>query len=436
MRGLPLPDDGRPVLPTHGSVSFLPMPPHTFHLRPRTLRAGFRLGLFALTLAGPGLEIRGASAADPVFRTVLRAPGQDGVVTSRIPALATTTKGTLIAAFDLRHASAVDLPGDIDVAIMRSFDQGTTWTQVERVMDFDKNVPGANGNGIGDPTILVDRVTGAIFISALWVRGDRGAAGPPIPNEMAGQFMMIKSTDDGATWSVPVNLTSQVQDPAWGVAVALKGPGSGLQLRDGTLVIPTYHKTYPSARAGQSAFIWSRDHGTTWKRAAPVTVGPARTSEAQIAELEDGSLLMSIRDHGPKKLRAWAQYSWTGDIAKGQWSVPWSVVPDPVCMASLIRHPSGPLLFSNPNSQTNRIAMTVRASTDGGRTWNGGRLIDPGLSGYSCMTVLPDGSIGMLYERGEVKYNESIHFVRFPLEWIMQAGGKASDVPAKAGKQK
>ena len=91
MRGLPLPDDGRPVLPPHGSVSFLPMPPPAFHLRPRTLRAGFRLGLFALTLAVPGLEIRGASATDPVFRTVLRAPGQDGVFTSRIPALATTT---------------------------------------------------------------------------------------------------------------------------------------------------------------------------------------------------------------------------------------------------------------------------------------------------------------------------------------------------------
>jgi sialidase-1 len=388
--------------------------------------AGFRL-FFAVLAVACSAPTQAAAASDPVFRTTLRALGQDGVFTSRIPALATTPKGTLIAAFDLRHTSSVDLPGDIDVAVMRSFDQGTTWTPAKRVMDFDKNVPGTMGNGVGDPTIVVDR-NGTIFISALWVRANRTVS-PPVPNELASQFMMIRSTDDGATWLEPVNLTSQVQDPAWGVAVALKGPGSGVQLRDGTLVIPTYFKTYPSAGKGQSAFIWSKDHGDTWQRVPPPMSGAARTSEAQLAELEDGSLLMSIRDHGPKKLRAWARYSWTGDIAKGHWSEPWWVVPDPVCMGSLIRHPSGPLLFSNPNSQTQRIAMTVRASTDGGRTWNGGRLIDPGLSGYSCMTVLPDGRIGMLYERGEVKYNESIQYVRFPLDWVMSAGGKAESTP-------
>ena len=363
-------------------------------------------------------------AAEAVFRTVVRHAGQDGVFTSRIPALVTTPKGTLIAAFDLRHANAVDLPGDIDVGMVRSFDHGTTWTPVRRVMDFDKNVAGTMGNGVGDPTLLVDQETGTIFISAIWVRGERFAKGPPIPIEKSGQFLVIKSTDDGATWSEPINITAQVQDPAWGTAVALKGPGSGTQLRDGTLVIPTYFKTYPDGRVGHSAFIWSTDHGVTWQRAAPAMPGTLRTSEAQIAQLEDGSLLMSIRNHGTRKLRAWARYSWSHDLGKGQWGEPWFVVPDPTCMASLIRHPAGPLLFSNPNSQTARIAMTVRASTDGGHTWNAGRLIDPGVSGYSCMTVLADGRIGMLYERGELNYHESLHFVRFPLEWITAASGE------------
>lgn len=382
------------------------------------ISAGAALAAGATSVGAP------PAAGDRVFRTVVRRPGQDGVFTSRIPALATTPKGTLIAAFDLRHANAVDLPGDIDVGMVRSFDQGATWTPVKRVLDFDRNVPGTMGNGVGDPTILVDRVTGTIFISAIWIRGDRSAKGPPVPIEQAGQFLIIKSTDDGATWSEPVNLTAQVQDPAWGVAVALKGPGSGLQLRDGTLVLPTYFKTYPDGRTGHSSFIWSSDHGVTWQRAAPAMPGALRTSEAQIAQLEDGSLLMSIRNHGNRKLRAWARYAWSGDLSRGQWSEPWFVVPDPTCMASLIRHPAGPLLFSNPNSQTTRIAMTVRSSTDGGRTWNAGRLIDPGLSGYSCLTVLADGQIGMLYERGEVKYNESLHFVRFTLEWITSAGGE------------
>jgi sialidase-1 len=88
-------------------------------------------------------------------------------------------------------------------------------------------------------------------------------------------------------------------------------------------------------------------------------------------------------------------------------------------MASIIRHPSGKLLFSNPNNPSKRIGMTIRTSADDGKTWSAGKLLDPAFSMYSCLTILKDGRIGMLYESGDTA---GLVFVRFPLEWAVLPG--------------
>ena len=90
-------------------------------------------------------------------------------------------------------------------------------------------------------------------------------------------------------------------------------------------------------------------------------------------------------------------------------------------MASLGRHPDGPLLFSNPASANRRVALTVRASTDDGKTWSEGRLLDPRPCAYSCLTVLRDGSVGVLYECGDASPVETLTFARFPLGWVQGA---------------
>ncbi|NDF00839.1 MAG: hypothetical protein EB034_21605, partial [Verrucomicrobia bacterium] len=148
---------------------------------------------------------------DPrVFRTTLRKAGDDGVHTYRIPGLATTPKGTLIAVFDLRHKHGGDLPADIDVGAMRSTDDGATWSPVRRILDFDASVPGSQGNGVGDPAILVDR-NGTIYVAALWSKGPRAwnGSGPGMTPDETGQFVLTKSNDDGVTWSAPINITAQ-----------------------------------------------------------------------------------------------------------------------------------------------------------------------------------------------------------------------------------
>lgn len=364
---------------------------------------------------------------DPrLFRTVVRQKGDDRVNCYRIPGLATSAKGTLLAVFDIRHGSFADLPANIDVGLMRSTDNGQTWGRMQAIIDFDAAEPGSRGNGVGDPAILVDQKTGAIFVVALWSQGNRawGGSGPGMTPEETGQLVLVKSTDDGKTWSKPLSITPQVKDPAW--RLCFNGPGSGIQLRDGTLVFPAQFKG--ADNVPHSCFIASSDSGATWKISPAAIPGGPPTSEAQIVELSDGALLLSMRNEARPGKRSWARWDWKGQLLEGKWSEPWLAVTDPTCQASILRHPSGTLLFSNPNDTRTRFDLTIRTSTDDGKTWSQGRLLDPRLASYSCMTVLQDGSIGILYEAGEKAIEDTLSFARFPLEWALE-GASSPTVP-------
>lgn len=365
------------------------------------------------------LVISGLLSADEpsVDRQILRKQGDDGVHTFRIPGLAVTPAGTLLAVFDLRHQSPADLPQDIDVGILRSLDHGDTWSPVKRILDFDKNEPGSLGNGVGDPAILVDSQTKTIFVAALWSKGNRAwkGSGPGLSPEETGQLVLTKSTDDGLSWSPPVNITSEIRgrDPKWRLFFC--GPGNGIQLRNGTLVFAAQFRE--PAGPPHSCLLFSGDHGRTWTVSPPAIPEHPATSEAQVAELPDGSLLITMRDESRSGLRCWARWTWNhsinDDLSAGHWSEPWHVLPDPVCMASLITLSDGTLCFSNPNSSTERIGLTIRTSADGGRSWTDGRLVEKGDSMYSSLTLLQDGRIAVLYES-----EGSLKFSRFSPAWL------------------
>ena len=357
-------------------------------------------------------------AAEAPRKTVLRRQGDDGVHTYRIPGLATTEKGTLIAVFDIRHNSANDLPGDIDVGMMRSTDDGETWSKMATILDFDRDEPGARGNGVGDPAVLVDRKTGMIFVIALWSYGDRAwnGSGPGLTKAETGQLVLTTSSDDGQTWSTPRNISDKMagRDPKW--RLCFNGPGSGIQTKDGTLVFAAQFRD--AKGSPHSCLLYSQDHGEKWSISAPAIADRPATSEAQVAELPDGGLLLSMRDESRSGKRAWSKFDWKEDLNAGEWSPPWSVVADATCMASLVAHPEGALLFSNPPSATQRKALAIRSSRDGGKTWSDGKVVDTRPCGYSCMTVLKDGSIGVLYETGDKTYVETLTFARFPASWF------------------
>ena len=146
----------------------------------------------------------------------LRNGGDDGVHTYRIPGLATTNKGTLIGVYDVRRRSGGDLPGDIDVGMSRSTDGGRTWEPMKVIMDMG-NDPRWRYDGIGDPAILVDQTTGTVWVAATWSHGNRSwiGSGPGLKPEETGQLMLVRSDDDGVSWSEPINITEQVKKPEW-----------------------------------------------------------------------------------------------------------------------------------------------------------------------------------------------------------------------------
>ncbi len=348
----------------------------------------------------------------------LRQAGQDGCHTYRIPGLATTNQGTLIAVYDIRWESSGDLPGNIDIGMSRSVDGGQSWEPMRTIMDMGDS-KAFRGDGIGDPAVLVDRATGTVWVAAVWSHGNRGwhGSGPGMTPDETGQLMLVRSDDDGLSWSEPINITQQVKKPEW--CFLLQGPGNGITMRGGTLVFAAQYQDQPeNGRLPHATILYSRDHGNSWHLGTGVI---SDTTEAQVVELDDGALMLNMRDNRNGKDKG-ANNGRSVYITRdmGQtWTEHFSsrgALPEPVCMASLVRFCSkkdgfkeSVLLFSNPDSKYARDHMTIKASLDEGISWPYQLLLyeRPGF-GYSCMTVVDEDHVGILYEGIRELYYEKI----------------------------
>ena len=340
--------------------------------------------------------------------TIIHKQGEFGCHTFRIPAMVATNKGTLLAVYDMRYKSRRDLQGHMDIGLSRSTDGGETWARPVPIMDMKKfgGLP-EDQNGCSDPNILVDRKTGEILVSAVWTHGKPGThqwvgkgSEPGHSIHKSSQFMMVRSKDDGLTWSEPENWTKRLKDPKW--CLFAPAPGNGINLMDGTLVMPTQGRD--ATGLPFSNFMWSKDHGKSWTLSSPAR---DNTTECSVAELKDGSLMLNIRDNRNRKDKSKTNgraVSVTKDMGKN-WKVHSSdhgALPEPVCMASLISHDlkngRRVLFFSNPNSKYKREKMTVRMSLDQGETWPKSILLDQKGGAYSSLAMVDDRTLGILYE--------------------------------------
>ncbi len=363
----------------------------------------------------PVLGIAASEAKATLEQTDVFVAGQDGVFEYRIPGLLTSNKGTLLAFCDARVNKPGDPPNKIDLVMKRSFDGGRTWGVLQRLAQ--------NGAGaVADSCGLIDRQTGTIWIFSVYAPEGIGSSNAaPGLSGASFQFKAIKSDDDGATWSQPIDRTAMVKRPEW--AAGSTGVGRGTQMRNGRLLLPRYYADYLQPRTapedGASFVCFSDDHGETWKMGA-LTKFKGGTNECQVVELADGSLLLNMR-------------GMTGNVRKIARSrdggETWSeVVEDPNlieprCQGSLQMytdarsHDKSRLLFSNPAS-LERKNLTVRLSYDEGRSWPVAKQLHAGPAAYSCLTVLSDLTAACLYERGEGKAYEKITFARFSLDWL------------------
>jgi len=377
-----------------------------------------RIPIILLALLALQVVLFGCSAGRKVEQTRPDIPGpeqtdlfiggQGDYRSYRIPALITTQKGTVLAFVEGRKDSSAD-HGHNEMLLRRSFDGGETWAPVQLVAKDGTNA-------LNNPTAVVDRETGAtwlVFVRTSTKKYKNDAEVAKAQGRISDMWVM-HSNDEGATWIGPTDITESVNRPNWKRIVP--GPGVGIQMRSGRLVIPCNHLI------GNEAYdhvICSDDHGETW-RLGGSTEG--EMDEDQIVELTDGSLLLNIRNYRDKGHR--------GISMSKDGGLTWSKVTsdptliEPVCQASFIRYTKSPqfmkdrLLFSNPASETERIKMTVRVSYDEGKTWPVGKLLNAGPSGYSCLTVLPDMKIGCLYERGDHSSIDKVTFARFSLAWV------------------
>jgi len=259
-------------------------------------------------------------------------------------------------------------------------------------------------NGVGDPAILVDEKTGTAWIVAAWTHGmgnNRAwwSSYPGMDLNHTAQLVLAKSDDDGKTWSAPINITSQVKDPSW--YFLLQGPGRGITMSDGTLVFASQY--IDSTRVPNAGIIYSKDHGKTWKIS---TLARTNTTEAQVAEVKPGELMLNMRDNrGGSRAVATTKdmgATWTEHPSSR------SALIEPVCMASLIKVAAKDnvlnkdiLLFSNPNTVKGRHHITIKASLDGGLTWLSENqiLLDEDENwGYSCLTMIDKETVGIIYE--------------------------------------
>jgi sialidase-1 len=373
----------------------------------------------------------------------LRQHNQDSVHTCRIPGLATAKDGSLLAIYDARRESGRDLQGNIDIGVSRSIDGGNTWLPMQIAIDMEQwgGLP-EKFNGVSDPNILVDKNTGTIYIAGLWMHGVLDANGkwiegltdtstnwnyqwrakgsqPGFDVKQTAQFLIVKSEDNGKTWSKPVNVTRQCKQEEWWLWAP--APGAGITLRDGTLVFPTQGRDQ-SGKAF-SNITYSKDGGNTWhtsNRAAKES-----TTENMAVELSDGAIMLNMRcgknktDTGDTNGRVIAITRNLG----ANWmehATSRGALHEPVCMASIIRHdytvnarPDAPagqgqkksvLLFANPDSKTLRHHMTIKVSYDDGLTWPANKkiLLDEWKSrGYSCLTSIDAETIGIVYESSQ-----------------------------------
>lgn len=381
----------------------------------RSLRAAVLLCASATIWTGTALRSQGLFEQTELF-----VGGQDNYNTYRIPSLICTKSGTVLAFSEGRIDIGKD-GGPTDIVLKRSLGNGGPWTPAfmaargegrnrqDTMMWLPLQVVlrSTNGDAWMNPVPVIDQTDGTIYLLANLY---------PQPYKDANQAIwFVKSTDEGATWSTPVEITQ-------GTGKHEIGPGAGIQLRSGRLMIQVY-----------DSVIFSDDHGKTWKSGG---IAPGDWNETQVVQLVDGSLLFSRRK-APNRVFLYSKddgETWSQPVAQSE-------LPDPDCQGSMIRftredqgYTKNRILFANPVSGAiaagsaesdprGRFNVTVRMSYDEGKTWPIEKLILAGPGAYSSMTVFPDGSVGILFETGLAfgtfdDYCRKLVFARFTVDWL------------------
>ena len=340
------------------------------------------------------LLLTGVLNAKPLFEEQpLFQCGEGGYHTYRIPAIIVTTRGTVLGFAEARKNNRGD-HGDVDLALKRSIDGGRTWSTLQIILDDGTHT-------MGNPCPVVERETGTIWL--------------PLCRDNK-QVLITSSTDDGKKWSEPINITKSATDPEWHWFGT--GPGHGIQMMNGRLVIPCWADVTPKLGEIQLSYVFfSDDRGKSWQIGAPLDADAS--DECEVVELLDGSLYMNARSRQGKHKRAVAT---SKDGGKS-----WSPItfdprlPEPSCQGSVVRFTDtrrfqrNRILLSAPTNPKARTSLTLHMSYDEGKSWPVSKLVREGSSAYSDLAIANDRNILLLYEADDYA---NLTLARFNLEWL------------------
>jgi sialidase-1 len=332
--------------------------------------------------------------------------GSCGYNTFRIPAIISTTHGTLLAFAEGRKNTSSDT-GDIDLVMKRSEDNGKTWSDLKVIWDDGSNV-------CGNPAPVQDKVTGKIYLLSTWNLGnDNEADIIKGKSKDTRRIFVLVSSDNGMTWSTPLEISASVKMSNW--TWYATGPCHGIQIVNGKfsgrLVIPCDH-IEAGTENYYSHIIYSDDNGNSWKLGG--TTPQPQVNECSVAELQSGKLMLNMRNYDLTQRSRKITLSDDGGLTWGDiYSDP--VLIEPICQASLmsctnIKKDRNKLLFLNPSDETSRKNLTLRISYDDGKTWVVSLVIYAGPSAYSDLAALSSGDIALLFEAGVTSPYQGIVF--------------------------
>jgi hypothetical protein len=427
------------------------------------------LAVFLLLFVS-AIELAAGNEPDSLHRVVIWEAGENGAEGYRIPGIVVTVKGTLLA-----FAEERPLFGDEDpksLVMKRSTDAGRSWSENHYLEKCDGRFWEANAGKI-DPldhrdkkevwtnvAPIVDRITGRIFF--FYALSEGAVAGQNLQRYTRVFFRY--SDDDGLSWSERDEITevlnckedgspNQDDQGNWvkdsngfpcdfmGRAFHMPGPGHGIQLSNGRLLLQVWNRTALGGLNGRKAsvadrryglsMIYSDDHGKSWKYGSAFGHGEFHMNESRMAELANGDVYLNARyvpaTPGEKNNFRMTAISHDSGISWEKIGIDRNFPASSPCdagLAVLRGSGDGPeaLCYSKNESTNGRENLVLRVSRDGGKTWPVAHVIDNGPAWYSDLAVLPDQSVYLIYETGK---NSPVYGVRLSPEMIrVQANGQ------------
>jgi sialidase-1 len=392
----------------------------------RLLGAGLGIAVLAagtVTLALPAAAATKSCASTP-FRS--SAAKHDYY---RIPAVVSTTRGTLLAFAEQRDSLAPSSDtGDVAIVEARSTDRGCSWSTPKVVADHGTDT-------VGNPTPVVDTTTGDVLLLSV----DRPQGGTSLHG-----LHVQRSTDDGLTFSAYAASGDDLYGiPGW--SGGLTGPGHAIQLQTGPhagrIVVPIGYER--DGKHGAYAIV-SDDHGASWTLGFN-SVGADTRMEGTVAQLPDGRLWISYHEQSPStpvgtgRIDAFSSDGGS-TLSTGFTRAKLPVVSVQGSSLALTGSDTGILLFSSPITKNvsvrRNLGIFVSRGASVGTSWSkpyAVQLEDVPAS-YSDLVQVDASTIGLLYETGTTSWHERIAFRTLPIAAVLAGSKATSSVKATVAK--